>query len=333
MRPWPAAAQAAKALLTSAARLAAAAVPAIAIPATAVLPAAAILAAGAVPAVAQGPRKGPEWTSRDSIQAARFLQVLREHPERLDSALAGPGNFAQEKDLGFGYRLQEVWVNPAGKLGFSLKVLRRDVPPHGSVPVSFEAKPVMNYAALAPRCHAVLKSAFTREPGGTAGGLPAYRPLHWNLEAAAAALPADSLGLAEATPPPAVREALAYYMTPYSGTTYGIRGDRGGQILENRDRFLSLADTLVPDKTRALWLLRSLNPASRLTAAEFIIRHKGEFPGYERLLGTALKQVFANPPRVETMRGEAVVREDSRKLAFEYSRAEVRRMGRGVFRR
>lgn len=319
MRRWPAAALAAKAIRTAAP-----------IPAAVLAVAASILAAAAIPAAAQGPRKGPEWTSRDSIQAARFLQVLRERPERIDSALAGPGDFSQERELGFGYRLQEVWVNPAGKLGFTLKVLRRDAP-HGGAPVAIEAKPVINYAALAPRCHAVLKTAFALEPGAPPGGPPAYRPWHWNLQAAAV-LPADSLGLPDAPPPPGVREAFAYYMSPFSGTTYGIRGGRGGQLLENRDRFLSLADTLVPDKTRALWLLRSLNPASRLTAAEFIIRHRHEFPGYDQLLATALKRAFANPPRVETMRGEAVLREDARKLAFEYSRAEVKRSGRGVFR-
>jgi hypothetical protein len=121
-------------------------------------------------------------------------------------------------------------------------------------------------------------------------------------------------------------------MSPYSGTTYGIRGGRGGQLLENRDRFLSLSDTLMPDKSRALYLLRSVNPASRLTAAEFIIRHKGAFPAYEQLLAGALRRVFANPARVETMRGDATSREDARKLAFEYAHAEVKRSGRGVFR-
>lgn len=284
-------------------------------------------ALGASPAAAQS-SKSPAWTPRDSVQAADFIRAFRERPGSIDSALAGPGNFSQEKELGFGYRLQEVWVNPAGKLGFSLKVLR-----HGQAPVSFEVKPVINYADLARRCHAVLKAAFVRDAaGGAPGGMPAYRPYHWNLEAAAAALPADSVGLADSPPPPGVKEALAYYMTPYSGTTYGIRGGRVGQMLENRDRFLSLADTLMPDKSRVLWLLRSLNPASRLTAAEFIVRNKAAFPAYEQLLATSLKRVFANPAKVETMRGEMGMREDARKLVFEFSRAEVKRDGRGVYR-
>lgn len=293
----------------------------------------ALLLSAPVPAFPAGGEgyKGPAWTAQDSVQASAFIRAFRERPQSIDSLVAGPGNLTQEKDLGFGYALKEVWVNPAGKLGFSLKILRRTGPSAAPGPVSFEVKPVMNYSALAPRCHAVLKSAFSpAAPGGPAAGI--YQPYHWNLEAAAA-LPADSLGLQEfPSPPPPVRAALAYYMTPYSGTTYGIRGGRSGQILENRDRFLSLADTLMMDKSRALYLLRSLNPASRLTAAEFVIRHKRDYPDYEALQTTVLKRVFANPAQAETMRGEAVRMENARRLAFEYAQVEVKRVGRGVFR-
>jgi hypothetical protein len=288
----------------------------------------ALLAAWAVlsPVSAAGPsHKGPSWTARDSLEALALIKAWKSRPASVDSLVSRPGNLVQEQDLGFGYRLKEVWVNPAGKLGFSFKLLRR-----GSATVSFEAKPVLNYVGLAPRYQGVLQAAFTRGPDSP-GGMPAYLPYHWNLEAAAA-LPADSLGLAAADPAPGVREALAFYMSPYSGTTYGIRGGRGGQLLENRDRFLGLQDDLMPDKTRALYLLRSLNPASRLTAAEFIVRHKAAFPEYDRLLAGPLKRVFANPARVETLRGEALVREDARKLVLEYAQIEVKRTGRGVLR-
>jgi hypothetical protein len=285
---------------------------------------------------AQGAYKGPAWTAKDSSSAADFLKALRAKPSAVDSLTSGPGNFSQEKDLGFGYRLKEVWVNPAGKLGFTLKVMR-----HGREPVAFEVNPVMNYAALAPRYQAVLKGSFAPakpgDPNSTAAGrpdqgLPAYLPYHWNLAEACHPLPADSLGLPDAPPSPALKDALCYYMSPYSGTTYGIRGGRGGQLLENRDRFLGLGDSLMLRKDRALWMLRSPNPASRLTAAEFVIRHKAAFPDYEQLLAGPLKKVFANPAKAETMRGDATLKEDARKLAFEFSTQEVKRSGRGVFR-
>jgi hypothetical protein len=285
---------------------------------------------------AQGRGKGPAWTPKDSTAAAAFLEALRRRPAAIDSLISGPGNFSQEKELGFGYRLKEAWVNPAGKLGFTLKIVfdRKG-------PVAFEAKPVMNYAALAPRYKSALQGTFTParpgDPNSTIAGrpdqgLPAYLPYHWNLSTASMALPADSLGLVDAPPSPALREVFAYYMSPYSGTAYGIRGGRGGQMLENRDRFLSLGDSLMLDKSRALYLLRSLNPASRLTAAEFVIRHKAAFPDYEQLLAGPLRKVFANPAKVETLRGEATVKQDARKLVFEYSAQEARRTGRGVYR-
>ena len=281
---------------------------------------------GLSPASAGPSHKGPSWTAKDSLEALALIRAFKSRPASVDSLVSGPGNLVQEQDLGFGYRLKEVWVNPAGKLGFSFKLLRR-----GPATLSFEVKPVMNYAGLAARYQGVLPAAFTRGPDSP-GGMPAYLPYHWNLEAASAPLPADSLGLPETEPAPAVRAVLAFYMSPYSGTTYGIRGGRGGQLLENRDRFLSLTDHLMPDKTRALYLLRSLNPASRLTAAEFIIRHKAAFPEFEQLMAGALKRVFANPAKAETMRGDAMVREDARKLAYEYAQIEVKRSGRGVFR-
>lgn len=276
---------------------------------------------------ASGPAyKGPVWTAKDSSEALALIRAFTSRPLSVDSLIAGPGNLVQEKDLGFGFRLKEAWVNPAGKLGFSFKLVR-----NGHATISFEAKPVLNYAGLAPRYQAVLSAAFTRGPDSP-GGMPTYLPYHWNLDSASAALPADILGLPETVPAPAVRKALAFYMSPYSGTTYGIRGGRGGQLLENRDRFLGLADDLMPDKSRALYLLRSLNPASRLTAAEFIIRHKAAFPEFERLLAGALQRVFADPAKAETMRGEAMLREDARKLVYEYAQIEVKRSGRGVFR-
>lgn len=272
--------------------------------------------------------KGPAWTPKDSAEAAGFIRSFRQHPEKIESLVAGPGNMSRgDQDLGFGYRLKEVWVNPAGKLGFSLKILSRI-----AGPVSFEVKPIQNYSALAPKYQTVLRSAFPQAKGAGDGNFPAYLPYHWNLAAASAPLPADSLSLPESAPMAGVQEALSYYMTPYSGTTYGIRGGRGGQILENRDRFMSLGDTLMMDKTRALYLLRSLNPASRLTAAEFIIRHRSDFRDFENLSATALKRVFANPAKVETMRGERVSLEDARRLAYEYAHMEVKRTGRGVFR-
>lgn len=269
--------------------------------------------------------KHPAWTKDDSLAAVGFVQTIANHPEAIDSLIAGALN--RDHNLGFGRHMREAWVNPAGKLGFSLKILYA-----GKQPVSFEIKPVLNYGGLRAHYLHVLSPAFRVRPMG--GPNIVYAPYYWNLDAATAPLPVDSLGgpLEDSLLSADVRAALAFYMSPYSGTLYGIRGGDARQLLENRDHFLDLNDMLLADKRLSRHLLRSLNPASRLTAAEFIIRHRDDFPDYDALLKKPLRLIFANPARAATLRGNAETAEDARKLAFEYSGLEVIRDGRGILR-
>ncbi len=269
-------------------------------------------------------RKGPGWSAEDSLAAGRIVDAFLRRPESIDSLTAG--SLSRDHDLGFGRRLREAWINPAGALGFAIKIVYT-----GTRAVSFEAKPVMNYGGLHARYRAILAPAFKTLLG--AGKTLRAEPYRWNPDSASAPLPADSLMLSEdSLPAPAIRAAFAFYMSPYSGILYGIRGGDAGQMLENRDRFLDLAEILGADKRLARYLLRSINPATRLTAAEFIVRHKQEFPAFDSLQRTAFRAAFANPPKAATMRGGTEASEDARKLVWEYSRQEVRRDGRGVLR-
>ncbi|MDB5104314.1 MAG: hypothetical protein JWP91_2003 [Fibrobacteres bacterium] len=267
--------------------------------------------------------KAPVWTAQDSSAAAAIVACLANRPEAIDSLTAG--SLARDHGLGFGRRLREAWVNPAGKLGFAFKILYE-----GTRPISFEAKPVMNYGGLRARYLAALAPLF--KPAGP-GPYASVRPYYWNLAAAARPLSHDTLRLTpDSLPSPAIREALALYMSPYSGTLYGIRGGEAGQILENRDYFLGLTEILMAEKRLARFLLRSVNPATRLTAVEFIIRHKEDFPGFDSLQSTAFRAVYANPPKAATMRAGLETFEDPRKRVAECAREEARRDGRGVLR-
>jgi hypothetical protein len=287
---------------------------------------AALLASlSSLPIAAAEPRapKGPVWTREDSLEAVRIVDVLARNPGSIDSLTAG--SLTRDHSLGFGRRMREAWVNPAGKLGFALKIYYE-----GTHPAGFEVRPVMNYAGLRARYLAVLTPLFRIHRGADFHA----DPYHWNLAIAARPIPADSLGFAgtDSLPPQSVREALAYYMTPYSGILYGIRGGDADQIFENRDRFIGLNDILMADKRLARYLLRSVNPATRLTAAEFIIRHKESFPDFDSLQATVFRIVFANPPKAATMRGGLEASEDPRRLVEECARREARRDGRGVLR-
>lgn len=265
--------------------------------------------------------KAPAWTEADSLSAARTAEAIARRPESVDSLTAGSPT--RDHDLGFGLRLREAWVDPAGKLGFAFKIVYV-----GAKPISFEARPIMNYGGLRARQYAALAPAFPAPAPGTEA-----RPFQWNLAAACAPLPADSLLIpADSAPSPVVREALAYYMSPFSGTLYGIRGGEAGQLLENRDRFLGIAPILAADRRLARWLLRSINPATRLTAVEFITRNQAAYPDFDKLQLTAFRSAYAHPARAATMRGGREALEDPRKLVAECVRKEAVRDGRGVLR-
>jgi hypothetical protein len=285
-------------------------------------------ASGSNSAVSEGKRpretKGPAWTVRDSLDAAAIVGILLRHPEAIDSLTAG--SLSRDHGLGFGRRLREAWVNPAGKLGFAFKIFYE-----GTHPISFEAKPVMNYGSLRAHYLAALAPAF--KTSLAVGRTGTVAPFYWNLAAACKPLPHDSLKIAgDSLPSPAIREALSFYMSPYSGTLYGIRGGDAGQILENRDHFIGLSGIVTAQKKLARYLLLSVNPATRLTAAEFILRHQEDIPGSDSLQLTAFRAVYANPPKAATMRASLETSEDPRKLVHEFVREEARRDGRGVLR-
>ncbi|MEO6097339.1 MAG: hypothetical protein ABIW76_17460 [Fibrobacteria bacterium] len=270
--------------------------------------------------------KGPGWTAQDSLAAASIVDVLRRRPESIDSLTAG--SLTRDHNLGFGRRLREAWLNPAGKLGFAFKIFYE-----GARAVAFEARPIINYAGVRARCLPILAPLFNPLPAGGNGGSGAFQPYHWNLDEASRPLPAPTLKLLqEPLPSQSIRDALAYYMSPYSGTLYGIRGGDAGQLLQNRDVFLGLSEILMADQKLARYLLRSVNPASRLTAAEFILRRKEDFPGFDSLQATTFRVVFANPPKAASLRGSLETSEDPRKLVYECAGQEVRRDGRGVLR-
>jgi hypothetical protein len=269
--------------------------------------------------------KHPEWTSEDSVVATRFVQAVASHPETIDSLVKG--SLDRIHDLGFDYRLREVWINPAGKLGFSAKIIYS-----GSKIMGFELKPVLNYQGLQDHYLKLLIPFFHLRPN-TKNKIN-IAPYYWKRSETALILPADMFPekMDDTVLSVNVRESLAFYMTPYSGILYGIRGGENLQILENRDAFLEITEMLMADRRLSRYLLRSLNPASRLTAAEFIIRHHQEFPDYENLNRFVFSVLFEQPKKLKTFRGRKEVFEEARKITFENASLEVKRDNLGILR-
>ena len=77
----------------------------------------------------QGPER-PRLDAQDSLAAAAIVSTLLRRPEAIDSLTAG--SLTRDHALGFGRRLREAWVNPAGKLGFAFKIYYEGARPSAS---------------------------------------------------------------------------------------------------------------------------------------------------------------------------------------------------------
>ncbi len=91
-----------------------------------------------------------------------------------------------------------------------------------------------------------------------------------------------------------ISDKMQFYMTPYSGITYGCRGGYGNGILENRCAFKQL--TYEQDLTfgNLIYIMHSINLASRLTAIEYYTRNRNRFNAKEQTkIEKKISQIFA----------------------------------------
>lgn len=95
-----------------------------------------------------------------------------------------------------------------------------------------------------------------------------------------------------------VSEKIIRYMTPNSGTMYGYAG--GGVIMQNRKAFLEIKDSLTND--HVIFLMYSINPASRLTAIDYYLKNKNRFD-QEVQIDNWIEAVFKEIPTIKTMSG------------------------------
>ncbi len=282
-----------------------------------------------------------DWTKEDSLTSAGFIQGIVKTPEKIDSLIKG--SIFRDHDLGFGFLLREAWVHPADKLGFSIKIIysQKSLPSsrekqkespatgetqkkisNGIYPISFEIKPVLNYRDLNSHYRKALEPIFKTRM--TAKNELKVEPFYWNFDRSCEPLPRELVKSIsdDSITSPVIKKAIAFYMSPYSGTVYGMRGGEAGQILENRFGFLNLLEMLMADRKISRYLLRSYNPATRLTAVEFIERHQGDFDDYANLKKNQFRIIFSHPKKVATLHGRKESLEDAKKLVEEFSTQE-----------
>ena len=114
-----------------------------------------------------------------------------------------------------------------------------------------------------------------------------------------------------------VAKDILTYMTPYSGTTYGYAGGYSGDLLSNRRDFINIEPSLTPEK--AILLMYSINPASRLTAIEYYKKNKDKFSNQKKIEDW-IEKVYLEVLKVETLFGCTREAHESRFLVEYYSR-------------
>lgn len=96
-------------------------------------------------------------------------------------------------------------------------------------------------------------------------------------------------------------EELLGYMTPFSGTIYGVRGGWGGALLQNRARLAALHGEI--DDRALLCLLDAVNPASRAAGWELFLRDPERHAAVSREVARKVEALRGAWPTVQAMNG------------------------------
>lgn len=107
-----------------------------------------------------------------------------------------------------------------------------------------------------------------------------------------------------------IKPDLKFFMTPYSGIEYGGYGINGKK-LRNRILFEKLAKNF--NRNLIEYCLKSINPASRLYAAEYYYKNDKDF-GKENNLSILISNMLQNTPEVYTYSVDVVYPENAEKL-------------------
>lgn len=231
-----------------------------------------------------------EWVTSDSMNIARMIDVIRNRPEHILSLDV----FRQSEfeDLGYGYSLHET-VTEGGYVATRLRVVLRN-----GKPISFAATPRMPYPykSLYDRYRVFYAPLFKLD----ASGEPTT--YYWNFRTMAVPFGDSTYALRfqrQIFKSP-FREKFELLMSPYSGTEYGCGTRSSNSVPSNRQLFEEVTPAL--NYLLATCMLRSINPATRLTAIEYLSRmHPDKFG--RRPMQRDIKKIFKSHPRAKTLEG------------------------------
>jgi hypothetical protein len=108
-----------------------------------------------------------------------------------------------------------------------------------------------------------------------------------------------------------VSDALGFLMTPFSGIVYGDFEGFDDQIVENRRAYNKVKDSI--NEKELLYLLRSINPATRLTAAEHYFKNIDNYLQHS-LIERLIEDNYKELPAIQTISVDLVNEEDAKEV-------------------
>lgn len=229
-----------------------------------------------------------EWVTADSTHIATMIELIRTKPENI---LALDVFRRQEfEDLGYGYSYHET-VTEGGYVATRLQVVLKN-----GKPVSFAATPRLPYPykTLYDRYRSFYRPLFKLDITGNP------ETFYWKYREVSMPYGDSSYALRfqrQIFKSP-YREKLELLMSPYSGTEYGCGTRASNSVPTNRQVF----DDVLPamNYLLATCLLRSINPATRLIAIEYLSRfHEAKFN--KKPMQRDIKKIFRSHPKAKTV--------------------------------
>jgi len=249
----------------------------------------------------------PFWVHIDKKLIRNIVQLDRNNPQAVEEYFRTQKiqkcDTAKE-NLGFGWTMWTPGIG-GGYIGISATFIYY----HDSI-ISYIINPEMpDEKGLIKRYKNWYKNSFSFELGK-------IQPFSYNLDSILRPLKEYNGTLTSKTVP----RKIVQYMTPNSGTMYGYAGGYPGDLLKNRRRFFEIRDSLTNDQV--IFLMYSINPASRLTAIEYFLRHKDSFTN-QQALEAWIEKNFTETPKVETLFGCFRELWDTKTLVYMYSFMEM----------
>ncbi len=201
------------------------------------------------------------WVAEDSTMITHAIETIRNRPDSILTIDARAGG--RDDSLGFGYTYR-VTTTPGAYATIRLKVVL-----HDGHPISFSATPLLPFGfhSLYKRYREFYRPLF--EIGSDS--LP--RPYLWRTFKVDAPIEDDAFerGVPLLRHNEEHRDLIDLLMTPYAGIEYGCPQLVGEEGFDNRRIYNQLRPSM--SYRVAVYLLRSVNPATRLTAIEYLKQH------------------------------------------------------------